>query len=162
LPEIVLPSVPGVLTAAHVAQTIDAIASVQQADGNIPWVPGGQTDPWNLVEAAMALDLGGKFAEAERAYEWLTRMQHPGGSWYAYYTGDDVKDKTLDTNVSSYVANGVWHHYLCTRDAGFLEAMFPAVERAIDFALDNQHPTGEIEWDADPGRTDGKGALLTG
>jgi hypothetical protein len=162
LPENTLPSVPGVLTAADVAQTIDAIASVQQADGNIPWVPGGQTDPWNLVEAAMALDLGGKFVQAERAYEWLTRMQHPQGSWYAYYTGDDVKDKTLDTNVSSYVANGVWHHYLCTRDGGFLETMFPVVERAIDFALDNQHPTGEIEWDADPGRTDGKGALLTG
>ena len=40
--------------------------------------------------------------------------------------------------------------------------MFPVVERAIDFALDNQHPTGEIEWDADPARVDGKGALLTG
>src|SRR5947207_2212172 len=40
--------------------------------------------------------------------------------------------------------------------------MFPVVERAIDFALDNQHPSGEIEWDADPARVDGKGALLTG
>ncbi len=77
-------------------------------------------------------------------------MQHGAGSWHAYYAGDDVKDHTLDTNVASYVANGVWHHYSCTRDSGFLEAMFPIVERAIDFALDNQHPTGEIEWDADP------------
>ncbi len=56
----------------------------------------------------------------------------------------------------------MWHHYLCTRDSGFLEAMFPVVERAIDFALDHQHPTGEIEWDADPARAEGKGALLTG
>ncbi len=40
--------------------------------------------------------------------------------------------------------------------------MFPVVERAIDFALDSQHPTGEIEWDADPERVEGKGALLTG
>ena len=40
--------------------------------------------------------------------------------------------------------------------------MFPVVERAIDFALDNQHSTGEIEWDADPTRVEGKGALLTG
>ena len=68
----------------------------------------------------------------------------------------------LDTNVTSYVANGVWHHYLSTRDPGFLEEMFPVVERAIDFALDNQHSTGEIEWDADPTRVEGKGALLTG
>jgi len=161
-PDHSLPEVPGLLSAAHVAQTIDAIASVQLDDGNIPWVPGGHTDPWNLVEAAMALDVGGRFAEAERAYEWLTRMQHASGSWHAYYVGNEIKEHTLDTNVTCYVANGVWHHYLCTRDAGFLETMFPVVERAIDFALDHQHPTGEIEWDADPQRVDGKGALLTG
>jgi hypothetical protein len=64
--------------------------------------------------------------------------------------------------VTCYVANGVWHHYLSTRDAGFLEELFPVVERAIDFALDNQHSTGDIEWDADPDRVEGKGALLTG
>ncbi len=44
---------------------------MQFADGNIPWVPGSHTDPWNLVEAAMALDVGTRFTEAERAYEWL-------------------------------------------------------------------------------------------
>jgi hypothetical protein len=157
-----LPEVAGLLTAAQIEQTVDAIASVQMPDGNIPWTPGQHTDAWNLVEAAMALDVGDRFPEAERAYEWLTRMQHDGGSWCAYYVGDDVKEHTLDTNVSCYVANGVWHHYLCTRDSGFLESMFPVVERAIDFALDNQHPTGEIEWDADPARVEGKGALLTG
>jgi len=71
LAELPIPEVPGIMSAAQVAQTVDAIASVQQPDGNIPWVPGGQTDPWNLVEAAMALDVGGKYAEAERAYDWL-------------------------------------------------------------------------------------------
>ncbi len=150
------------LTRADILQTIDAIASVQQPDGNIPWVSGGQTDPWNLVEAAMALDVGGRFREAERAYEWLRDRQHLTGSWYAYYQGDAVKEHTLDTNVTCYVANGVWHHYLSTGDTGFLDDFFPVVELATDFALDNQHPTGEIEWDADPQRRDGKGALLTG
>ena len=77
-------------------------------------------------------------------------MQHPAGSWHAYYDGDAVKEHTLDTNVTCYIANGVWHHYLATGDTGFLDELFPVVERAIDFALDNQHPTGEIEWDADP------------
>ncbi|MFH3698880.1 hypothetical protein WAH92_23175, partial [Acinetobacter baumannii] len=77
---------------AQVAQTVDAIAAVQRPDGNIPWVEGGQTDPWNLVEAAMALDVGHAFAAAERAYEWLARMQRPDGSWHAYYQGDAVKD----------------------------------------------------------------------
>ena len=125
-------------------------------------MPGGHTDPWNLVEAAMALDVGGRFHEAERAYEWLTTMQLPEGCWHAYYQGDAVKEHTLDTNVACYVANGVWHHYLATGDTGFLDDLFPVVERAIDFALDHQHQTGEIEWDADPARIDGKGALLTG
>jgi hypothetical protein len=162
LAEVRLPEVDGILTGAQIAQTVDAIASVQQRDGNIPWVPGGQTDPWNLVEAAIALDVGGRFTEAERAYDWLSGMQLLTGSWHAYYQGDAVKEHTLDTNVTCYDANGVWHHYLATGDTGFLSELFPAVERAIDFALDHQHPTGEIEWDADPQRVDGKGALLTG
>lgn len=157
-----LPEVPGIITAREVAQTVDAIAAVQQPDGNIPWVPGGQTDPWNLVEAAMALDVGGRFFEAERAFEWLRARQNRDGAWHAYYDGDDVKEKTLDTNVTCYIANGVWHHYLATGDTGFLDEMFPVVEAAIDFALDHQHPTGEIEWDADPSRVEGRGALLTG
>jgi hypothetical protein len=157
-----LPEVPGIIRRAEVAATVDAIASVQQPDGNIPWVPGGQTDPWNLVEAAMALDVGGRHDDARRAYEWLRRRQNPNGSWYAYYQGDTVKDYTLDTNVTCYVANGTWHHYLWTGDTAFLEEFFPSVELAIDFALDQQHPTGEIEWDADPERIEGRGALLTG
>ena len=37
----------------------------------------------------MALDVGNRFAEAERAYEWLRAMQHDDGSWHAYYVGDD-------------------------------------------------------------------------
>jgi hypothetical protein len=156
------PDVVGVITRDEVARTIDAIAAVQQRDGNIPWVEGGHTDPWNLVEAAMALDVGRRFAEAQRAYAWLARMQRADGAWHAYYQGDAVKEQALDTNVTCYVANGVWHHYLSSRDTGFLEDMFPIVERAIDFALDHQHSTGEIEWDADPARVDGKGALLTG
>jgi hypothetical protein len=154
--------VPGIIGRDEVAATVDAIASVQQPDGNIPWVPGGQTDPWNLVEAAMALDVGGRHHDARRAYEWLRSRQNRDGSWHAYYQGDDVKDHTLDTNVTCYAANGVWHHYLSTGDTAFLEEFFPTVERAIDFALDHQHATGAIEWDADPARVDGRGALLTG
>ena len=51
-------------------------------------------------------------------------------------SANEVKDPTLDTNVTCYVANGVWHHYLCTGDSAFLEEYWPVVERAIDFALD--------------------------
>ena len=68
-------NVDGIVTADELAATVDAIAAVQQPDGNIPWTPGDHTDPWNLVEAAMALDVGGRHAEAERAYEWLRTRQ---------------------------------------------------------------------------------------
>ncbi len=154
-----LPEVEGVLTAIDVADTVDAIASVQLPDGNIPWTPGTKTDPWNLIEAAMALDVGGRHTDAERAYEWLRRHQHDAGSWHAYYLGDDVHDATLDTNVTCYVATGAWHHYLTTGDTAFLRRMWPTVERAIDYALSHQRETGEIAWRGDD-PTDG--ALLTG
>jgi hypothetical protein len=157
-----LPSVDGIHTEGDIRATVDAIAATQLPDGNIPWTPGEHTDPWNLVEAAMALDVGGCFDAAEGAYAWLRTCQHDEGSWHAYYSGDEVKDHALDTNVTCYVANGVWHHFVATRSTAFLEEFFPMVERAIDFALDHQHATGEVEWDADPLRVEGRGALLTG
>ncbi len=153
------PSVPGIITAAEVLATSDAIARIQLPDGNIPWSSGDHTDPWNLVEAAMALDVGGRFNEATRAYEWLRTMQHSSGAWNAYYIGNDVKDKTLDTNVTSYIANGVWHHYLTTGDTNFLEDFWPTVQLAIDFALSHQTASGEISWRGDQKNP---GALLTG
>jgi hypothetical protein len=154
-----LPEVDGIVTRDDVARTVEAIARFQLPDGNIPWVPRHHTDPWNLVEAAMALDVGGRHREAEQAYEWLGRMQRPDGAWHAYYLGNEVKDVALDTNVTCYVANGVWHHYLSTGDRRFLDGFWPVVERAIDFALDQQTETGELAWRGDD---PADGALLTG
>ncbi|HEX2737120.1 MAG TPA: prenyltransferase [Acidimicrobiia bacterium] len=154
-----LPDVPGIVTSDQLGETVDAIAAIQLPDGNIPWTPGDHTDPWNLVEAAMALDLGGRHDDAERAYEWLARQQRNDGGWFAYYQGNDVKDPTHDTNVTCYIANGVWHHYLCTGDTTFLKRFWLPVERAIDFALAHQSETGEIAWRADD---PADGALLTG
>ncbi len=162
MPRLTVPEVPGVLSGTEVMQTIDAIASVQRPNGDIPWSPGNHTDPWNMVEAAMALDIGSRFADSQRAYAWLARMQRPDGAWHAYYLDGEIKERWLDTNVTAYVATGIWHHYLCSGDTAFLEHYFPMLERAIDFVLDHQMPSGAIEWDADPDRTDGHGALLTG
>ena len=66
-----LPDLPGVLTAAEVLDTAATIAELQLPSGMIPWFPGGHCDPWNHVETAMALDIAGLHAEAERAYGWL-------------------------------------------------------------------------------------------
>ena len=62
-----LADVPGIVTTRELRQTVDAIAEWQLPSGMIPWFPGGHADPWNHVEAAMALTLGGRHAEAERA-----------------------------------------------------------------------------------------------
>src|SRR5690606_23275871 len=72
-----LADVPGVLTAAELAATVDSIADLQLPSGMIPWFPDGHADPWNHVEAAMALMLGDRRAEAERAYDWLVGQQRP-------------------------------------------------------------------------------------
>ncbi len=55
-----LPEVPGVLTADELRLTGEGIAEWQLDTGMVPWFPGGHADPWNHVEAAMALTIGGR------------------------------------------------------------------------------------------------------
>ena len=50
-----------------IAETIESIRAVQLQDGMIPWFAGGHTDPWNHVEAAMALTVGALSKDAGRA-----------------------------------------------------------------------------------------------
>jgi hypothetical protein len=157
-----LPAVRGVLDEAQVAATVDTIAAIQLPTGMVPWFPGGHADPWNHVEAAMALALGGRLREAERAYEWLVAMQRPDGAWHQYYLADSVEEAKLDANVCAYVAAGVWHHWLLTGDRGFVEEMWPVVEPAIEFVLGLQTPRGEIRWARHADGTPWSFALLTG
>jgi len=157
-----LPAVDGVISDARISSTVDSIAAVQLADGMIPWFPGGHADPWNHAEAAMALALGGRRKEAERAYQWLVDRQRPDGAWHQYYLADGIEETKLDANVCAYVAAGAWHHFLLHRDAGFLDVMWPVVEAAIDFVLDLQTPRGEILWARHDDGTPWSFALLTG
>ena len=154
-----LPEIPGVITRAQIAETIDAITSVQLPNGNVPWTPGQHTDPWNMVEVLMAMTLGGRIEEARAGFEWLAGKQRGDGAWHAYYLGEEIEDPTLDTNVTCYVATGAWHHHLVTGDTAYLRQLWPVVEAAIDFALDFQRETGEIAWRGDD---PDDGALLTG
>ncbi|QXC63396.1 hypothetical protein KSP35_11735 [Aquihabitans sp. G128] len=162
MPEIVVPSVDGIITAAEVQATVDAIAEWQLPSGMVPWVPGGHADPWNHVEAAMALAIGGRVAEAERAYDWLSGLQRPDGAWHQYYVENGIEQDKLDANVVAYVAAGVWHHWLLTEDRGFVDTMWPVVEKAVDFVLDLQEPRGEILWARHADGTPWPFALLTG
>jgi len=154
--------VPGLLRAEEIAQTGAQLASLQIASGQIPWFPGGHSDPWNHVEAAMALTVTGYVEEARAAYRWLADNQLGDGSWFNYYVGNRVKDTRLDTNVCAYVGAGLYHYVVATGDVDFAVEMWPVVERAIDFVVRWQQPDGTIRWSLDAvGRAESY-ALLTG
>jgi hypothetical protein len=144
------------------AHTADAIVAQQQRDGLILWFEGGHADVWNHTEAAMALAVAGRRREAERAYEWLLDAQHRDGWWHHYYLRDGVEDAKVDTNCCAYVATGIYHHWLLTRDRGFVETMWPVVERAIEFVLSLQAADGTIAWARHTDGTPWSYALLTG
>ena len=149
-------------TPKYLSPTVDAIVSMQNADGSIPWYCGGITDPWTHVENAMAIDIGNCRAEAEHAYDWLATMQLEDGSWYASYKDSRPEDMSKVSHVISYVAVGVWHHYLITSDIAFLKKMWPSVCTAIDFVLDMRGPSGEVYWARDSAGTIYPTALVAG
>jgi hypothetical protein len=122
------------------------IAGVQKENGEIPWSEGGKTDPWDHVESAMGLCIAKRPKEAEKAYEWMKKMQLRDGSWWSSYRNGIPEDKTKDSNLSSYIAVGLYHHYLVTADIGFLKFMWPTVKAGIDFAVSLQAKTGVIYW----------------
>lgn len=150
-----------VLTRAELVATGAAIEGVQSPEGAIPEFNGGVVNPWNHVEAAMALDVGGFHEAAGRAYGWLTSTQRSDGGWASAFLGLEVVDGTLDANFCSYVAFGAWHHYVCTRDEDFLVQMWPVVWRAVEFALHLQRPDGAIAWARDARGRPAREALLT-
>jgi hypothetical protein len=139
----------------------DFIISQQLPSGAIPWYRGGITDPWDHVECAIALDLSGRLSEASLAYKWMCDTQNPDGSWYFSYHDDKPQNLTKDTNSSTYIATGMWFHYLATRDLDFLRQMWPTVEKSIDFALSLQQPDGEIYWGLSENNEVWPGAILT-
>ncbi|MFW6335227.1 MAG: hypothetical protein ACOC0W_08145 [Desulfosalsimonas sp.] len=143
-------------------QVVNLICGTQKGDGEIPWFEGGKTDPWDHVEAAMGLSICGYTKQARMAYQWLADRQLPDGSWYAAYMNGQPLDTTRDTNVTAYIAVGVYHYYLVTGDFLFLEQMWETVRRAIDFAVSLQAKTGEIYWAKSPDLQIDPMALLTG
>ncbi len=142
--------------------TVEYILQTQLPNGCIPWFKNGKADPWDHIEAAMGLSVGGELAAAERAYQWLVHEQLPDGSWWANYLDELPVDKNhRETNFIAYIATGVWHHYLISKNAEFLHRLFPVVKRAIDFVLQYQSPTGEIYWAVAQDGSPKKDALVT-
>ncbi|MGK2874805.1 MAG: prenyltransferase [Nocardioides sp.] len=145
-----IPYVDGVLSAAQVRATGASIASMQQPSGAIPWTIGEHTDIWNHVEAAMALLVAGERDAAERALMWVPTMQRPDGSWPMKIVhgpqGPEVEDDRGETNMSAYLAVGVWHHWLVTGDRGLVDTLWPVVKAGLDWVITLQAEWGAIAW----------------
>ena len=157
-----VPSVAGVLSEQEILATGATIAGGQEASGAIGW-PDGHIDAWNHVECAMALSVCGLQGPARLAYEWLRSTQRGDGSWpRRTEAGGLVTDAAGESNHAAYVAVGVWHEFLVTRDAGFVRRMWPTVRSAIGFVLGLQAPRGEIIWERTADGDPGSCALLTG
>jgi hypothetical protein len=138
------------------------IIDTQRPDGEIPWSPGDKTDPWDHVEAAMGLTIGGAYPHARRAFEWLRWTQLDDGSWYAAYRNGTVVDATRQTHHAAYIAVGLYHYYLVTADSAYVQHMWSTLDAAMEFALRYQTDEGEIYWALNPqGRVDPM-ALLSG
>src|SRR5438477_10169738 len=116
-----------------VLATGESIARVQDRSGAIAW-PDGHIDAWNHVECAMALSACGLREPARRAYDWLRASQRSSGSWpKKTAAGGVVTDPATESNQVAYVAVGVWHELLVTRDAAFAARMWPTVRSAISY-----------------------------
>lgn len=148
--------------AIDIEQVASFIARAQLSSGEIPWGEGQKSDPWDHVESAMGLCVGGYLKEAKLAFKWLADMQLNDGSWFTAYRQGTVQDKTRDANLSSYIAVGLFHYYLITEDHAFLNEMWPSLQSAINFALSLQTPLGEIFWAISPEGNVDRMALLTG
>ncbi|HNQ86181.1 MAG TPA: phenyltransferase domain-containing protein [Deltaproteobacteria bacterium] len=151
----------GLVLPIDIAGLASSIAREQRESGEIPWHGGGKTDPWDHVEAAIGLTIGGYYEESRRAFEWLASTQLEDGSWYSAYRNGIPEDRTKESNMSSYIAVGVFHYYLITRDRAFLEYIWPTVSAGIDYAVDLQAPAGEVYWARSPHGSVDPVALLT-
>jgi len=145
-----LPRLPNALATAAVY-----IAEQQHSDGCIPWFRGQIADPWDHVEAAMGLTVGGWIDEARRAYRWLADKQNSDGSWFSEYgqrleSFHDLPDPMLkQAHHGVYLATGLWHYWLATGDKSLLFELLPTLAKAVQFVLGLQTAAGDVLWGLD-------------
>lgn len=134
----------------NIDSVAQSIAGLQRDNGDIPWHTDGKTDPWDLVESVMGLNIGGYHQQAALALEWMARRQNPDGSWFSSYMNGVPEDRTTETHMACYMAVGLFHQYLITRDRKALERYWPVMAKGVEFALSLQNRSGEIYWAKSP------------
>ena len=157
--------------------TVEKIISIQREDGGIPWFKNGVLDPWNHLEAVMALNLCGKKENVKRGFDYLFNTQLNDGAWWGqlgsavpldeglmHFSSEDMDsgNRTKDTNFAAYIATAVWHDYLLNNNLDFVKTAWPHVKKAIEFSLSLQTEDGDIRWAAETDTTRVDDALVTG
>ncbi len=146
----------------NIDSVVGFILSLQKENGDIPWHINGKTDPWDLVETAIGLNIGGCFEASGLVFDWLKNTQNPDGSWFSAYMNGEPADRTCETHMAAYISVGLFHAWLINNDTGLLKALWPTMEKAVQYALSLQTETGEIFWAKSPeGKIDPM-ALLSG
>jgi hypothetical protein len=138
------------------------LVNLQRENGDIPWHKDGKTDPWDLVEAIMGLNIGKQFNASLLAFEWLKNIQNTDGSWYSSYIKGKPEDRTCETHMAAYISVGLFHTFLMTQDIKLLEEYWEVMEKAINYAISLQTKTGEIFWAKSPEGVVDPMSLLTG
>ncbi len=134
----------------NIDSVVRFILSLQRESGDIPWHMDGKTDPWDLVETIMGLNIGKEFDASYHAFEWLKQNQNKDGSWYSSYINGVPEDRTCETHMAAYISVGLFHTWLMNKDTRFLKSMWPVLEKGIEYALSLQTDTGEIFWAKSP------------
>jgi hypothetical protein len=137
------------------------ILSLQKDNGDIPWYEEGKTDPWDLVEAIMGLNIGAYFEASHLGFNWLRKMQNQDGSWFSSYIDGKPLDKTRESHMAGYISVGLFHTWLIEGNISLLKEMWPVMKKATDFSISLQTETGEIYWARSPEYKVDPMALLT-
>ena len=124
------------------------ILSCQDSEGGIRWEPNSKLDPWDHIESAMGLDVLGFEAQSKNAYNWLRAYQESDGSWLSLFHSSE-KNNLKETNFSSYIAVGMWHHFKNFNNKKFLDEFWPVLDAAIEFTLSAQSEHGDFFWAKD-------------
>jgi hypothetical protein len=146
----------------ELAVTARWVAAHQRADGAIPWSPGGQLDPWDHIQCAMALAVTGQYGAARAAFRYLARTQGSDGAWDAMTNPTAVLDPTRDSNHAAYLATGLWFLHRSRPHEDFLAEMWPTLDRAIGFVIGLQEESGAIWWATDAEGNAWPAPLVTG
>jgi GH15 family glucan-1,4-alpha-glucosidase len=96
---------------------------------------------------AIAFDAAGHHDEADRYLRWMASVQNSDGTWkttYRYWNGVYLAFVEPEYDSVGAFIYGAFRHYRLTGDSLFLNAMWPAVQKAADWIVGNLSPVNGL------------------